>query len=80
MHTVYTLNTEELDDRFISSLKAAFPSRKVTIEVSDEAAEDTTGYLLKSPVNREHLITSMAEAQSAGTLVEMSSDELDRHK
>ncbi len=67
MQTIYTVNTWELDDRFIDSIKAAFPNRQVKIEVCDEM--DETEYLLSDPARRERLLRVMDDIKHGRNLV-----------
>ena len=67
MQTTYQLNTEELDDRFLSSLKAAFPRRKVTIAVNDET--DETEYLLSDPARKERLLRAIDDINQGRNLI-----------
>ena len=67
MQTTYTLNTDELDERFLSSLKAAFPQRQVTIAVNDEP--DETEYLLSDPVRKERLLRAIEDINHGRNLV-----------
>ncbi len=67
MQTTYQLNTEELDDRFLSSIKAAFPHRKVTIAVNDEV--DETEYLLSDPARKERLLRAIDDINHGRNLV-----------
>ncbi|HSU84100.1 MAG TPA: hypothetical protein VLR69_16895 [Thermoanaerobaculia bacterium] len=69
MYTVYKLRADELDQRFLDTLKHQYQDREIEIVVSEaaEAAEDETAYLLRSPANRERLlkaIESVAEPSS----------------
>ena len=57
MQATYILNTEELDGRFLSSIKAAFPHRQVTIAIYDDP--DATEYLLSDPARRERLLRAI---------------------
>lgn len=41
MKVEYLLSTDELDDRVVASIRAAFPSRNVTIRVMPIADETT---------------------------------------
>ncbi len=81
MQTTYTLNTADLDERFLKSIKAAFPRRAVAIRVSDEAVEeDTTAYLLKSPANRKRLLKAVADAKAGRNLITVTPEQLARWK
>ena len=67
MQTTYTLNTDELDERFLSSIKAAFPQRQVTIAINDEP--DATEYLLTDPARRERLLRAIEDINHGRNLV-----------
>ena len=78
MYSIYRLNTNELDGRFIRALKAMFKNKDVEIAVCDvsEIEEDETAYLLKSPANRRHLIKAIENVDQHRNLVTVNLDEL----
>ena len=61
MYTIYKLRADELDQRFLETLKHQFQDREIEIVVSEaaEASEDETAYLLRSPANRERLLKAI---------------------
>jgi len=61
MYTIYKLRANELDQRFLDTLKHQFQEREIEIVVSESAdvAEDETAYLLRSPANRERLLRAL---------------------
>lgn len=61
MYTIYKLRADELDQRFLDTLKHQFQDREIEIAVCEAAdsAEDETAYLLRSPANRERLLRAM---------------------
>jgi antitoxin YefM len=61
MHTIYKLRADELDQRFLDTLKHQFQDREIEIVVCEAAdsAEDETAYLLRSPANRERLLRAI---------------------
>ncbi len=67
MQTTYTVNTDELDERFLASIKAAFPRRQVKIEVNDDAEE--TEYLLSDPARKERLLLAIDDINHGRNLV-----------
>ncbi|MBI3881054.1 MAG: hypothetical protein HY301_13465 [Verrucomicrobia bacterium] len=67
MQTTYQLNTDELDSRFLESIKAAFPRRRVTIAVNDEA--DETESLLADPERKARLLQAIEDINAGRNLV-----------
>lgn len=61
MYTIYKLRADELDQRFLDTLKHQFQDREIEIVVGEaaESAEDETAYLLRSPANRERLLKAL---------------------
>lgn len=61
MYTIYKLRADELDQRFLDTLKHQFQNRDIEIVVSEaaEGAEDETAYLLRSPANRDRLLRAI---------------------
>lgn len=78
MYTIYRLNANELDSRFIKALKAMFKNKEVEIAVCEvsEIEEDETTYLLKSPANRKHLLKAIENVTHQRNLVTLNLDEL----
>jgi antitoxin YefM len=69
MYTIYKLRADELDERFLDTLKHQFQDREIEIVVSEavDVAEDETAYLLRSPANRERLLRAIENvAQGRG--------------
>ena len=56
MYTIYKLRADELDQRFLDTLKHQFQDREIEIVVSEA---DETAYLLRSPANRERLLRAI---------------------
>ncbi len=71
MYTLYKLNADELDDRFLESLKAQFQHKLIEISVceAEQTSEDETAYLLKSHANREQLLAAIANVEAGDNLV-----------
>ena len=67
MHTVYRLNANELDQRFINALKATFPDKEIEIVVYEV---DETAYLMASVANRKKLIRAIENVKSGSNLIE----------
>jgi antitoxin YefM len=73
MQSVYHLNANELDDRFLESLRVLFGDRKIEIVVS---SVDETEYLLNHPANREHLLRAMKNAEEGKNLITVNLEDL----
>jgi len=56
MEAVFRLNTKELENSFINSIKDAYPDRNIEITVREQ---DETEYLCGSPANLERLETAI---------------------
>jgi len=71
MYTIYRLNADELDGRFLRALKAMFKNKEIEIVVCEAAQseEDETAYLLKSPANRERLSKAIENVAQDRNLV-----------
>ncbi|MDD5035971.1 MAG: hypothetical protein PHE55_14570 [Methylococcaceae bacterium] len=77
MYTLYKLNADDLDERFLESLKAQFQHKTIEISVceADQSSEDETIYLLKSPANRERLLKAIANAESGHDLISVDTSD-----
>ena len=69
MTTIFEVHTDQLDERFLASVKAMFPHQAVEIEVSDSTAMDETEYLLHTPANRERLLKAIADIEAGRNIV-----------
>lgn len=78
MYTVYRINADELDSRFLRALKAMFKNKEIEIVVCEAAQgeEDETAYLLRSPANRERLLKAIENVARERNLVTVPLDEL----
>lgn len=66
MHTVFHTTVEELDERFLASVRAAFKGGAIDITVSEA---DETAYLLSRPANRDRLLKAVADCSAGNNLV-----------
>jgi antitoxin YefM len=78
MYTIYRLNANDLDSRFLRALKALFKNKEIEIAICEaaEIEEDETAYLLKSPANRERLLQALENVAHDRNLVTVNVDEL----
>ncbi len=78
MYTIYKMNADEINGGFLKSLKAMFKNKEIEIAVCEAAKieEDETAYLLKSSVNREHLLKAIENVAHDRNLVTVKLDEL----
>jgi antitoxin YefM len=62
MYTLYRLNADDLNERFLESLRALFQGKDIEISVCETAdqTDDETAYLLRSPANRKRLMEAIA--------------------
>ncbi len=73
MYTSFHIKANELDEKFLKSIKTLFKSKEIFITIEDEP--DTTEYLLSTEANRKHLKKSLTEAKK-GKLVKVNLDKL----
>ena len=78
MYAIYKLRAEELDQRFLDTLKSQFQDREIEIAVCEVAdvAEDETAYLLRSPANRKRLLREIENVAQGRDLEAVDLDEL----
>ncbi len=74
MHTVYRLNANDLDQRFINALKASFPDKEIEIVVYEV---DETAYLMASEANRKKLMKAIENVKSGAQLIEIDIENLE---
>jgi antitoxin YefM len=73
MNTTYRLNANELDEKFLQSLKALFKDKDIEIIVSEV---DETAYLLRSEANKERLLKAVESVEKGENLVEVRMGDL----
>lgn len=78
MYALYRVHVDELDNRFLETLKTMFKHQEVEISVceSTQSEEDETAYLLKSPANRERLLKAIENVARQQDLVTVDLDQL----
>jgi antitoxin YefM len=78
MYTIYRINANELDGRFVRAMKAMFKNKEIEIAVCEAAQteNDETAYLLKSPANKKRLLQAIENVEHNRGLVAVTLDEL----
>ena len=78
MYMIYRVNAEELDSRFLRTLKAMFKGKEIEIVVGETAQseEDETAYLLRSPANRDRLLKAIENVAHDRNLVTIKTEDL----
>ena len=73
MYTLYKINSDELNDNFITAIKALFPHQTIEIAISQttETELDETTYLLANPVNKEKLLAAIAQVENNSNLIDV---------
>ena len=66
MFTEYHISSNELDSRFIESVKSLYPNKNLSIIIEEEL--DETEYLLKHPANKAFLISSIKQAEDGNVI------------
>jgi antitoxin YefM len=74
MHSVYRINTNELDPSFIDALKVTYPDKEIEIVVYEV---DETAYLLGSEANKKHLLKAIKNVKDKSNLVEVDIENLE---
>ena len=78
MYTTYRLNADELDMKFVKSLRSAFKGKEIEIAVCEtaEVESDETAYLLQSEVNRNRLLKAIDNIENGHNLVTVKLEKL----
>ena len=74
MNTIIQINSDELDNRFIESIKTLFKSKKLIISITEDI--DETAYLLQSKNNANRLFEALKDVKQNKNLVTVSSVEV----
>ena len=71
MYTVYRMNMNDLDDRFVEALRDLFKDKEVEITVTEI---DETQYLLQGEANRARLLQAVRNIENGQNLVDVPLD------
>jgi len=71
MVTVYRMNMNDLDDRFLEALRTLFKDKEVEIIVTEI---DETQYLLQGEANRIRLLQAVRNIENGQNLVDVPPD------
>lgn len=74
MRIIYRLKANELDDNFLEDLQKTYKDKEIEIIVREV---DETEYLLKSPINRQRLLTAKNNIEQGIHLVNVNLDYLE---
>lgn len=77
MYTTYQINTNDLTPDFIEILKRTYKDKEIEIAVSEI---DETDYLLRSPKNREILISRIDDIKNGINIVSTNTEEFDEKR
>jgi antitoxin YefM len=72
MQSVYRLNANDLDDRFLESLKTLWGDREIEIVISEV---DETSYLMANEANRLRLLKAVSDVKQGEKLIEFNLEE-----
>ena len=77
MVTTYKLNTSELENAFIDTIRTTYPNQVVEIEVREQ---DATEYLFSTPANRKRLMEAINNIEEGKNLISFDSVEQARQR
>ncbi len=66
MNAVFNLNTDDLDESFLTALKTTFAHRDIQISVQEM---DATSYLMSSPANHLRLMAALEDVEAGRNVV-----------
>jgi len=78
METIFRLKASEIDNGFLTTLKALFKKRDIEITVTD-IINDETEFLLKDTKNRAHLLEAINEVKQNKNLVRFTGEEFKKY-
>ncbi|MBI5729713.1 MAG: hypothetical protein HY963_01115 [Ignavibacteriales bacterium] len=73
MNTIFQINADELDGKFLDTLKKLFKNKKLVISVMEDT--DETAYLLQSESNSQRLFNALEEIKTKKDLMIVNSVE-----
>lgn len=73
MNTIFQINSDDLDNRFIESIKTLFKNKKLIISVTEEI--DETTYLLQAENNAKRVFEALEDLKSNKNLLTINSIE-----
>jgi antitoxin YefM len=68
MYSIYRLNANDLDVKFIEGLKTLFQDKEIEIAVYEI---DETDYLTRSEANKQRLLAAIRNVEQKSNLVEV---------
>jgi hypothetical protein len=76
MQSIYYLNTNEINNEFLNSLKTLFSGKNIQITVTE--VPDETDYLLSNKANSKRLLKSVENINKGLGLKELDLEQLKR--
>ena len=73
MNTIFQINSDELDNKFIESIKTLFKNKRIIISIAEDI--DETAYLLQSKNNAKRLFDALDEIKNKKNLKAFNSIE-----
>ncbi|MEM9923412.1 MAG: hypothetical protein AAF915_06640 [Cyanobacteria bacterium P01_D01_bin.50] len=74
MHSIYRINTKQLDSSFIDALKVNYPDKEIERIVYEV---DETAYLLSSEANKKHFLKAVENIQNKSNIVGVDIENLE---
>ncbi len=73
MNTIFQINSNELDNRFIDTIKSLFKNKKIIISITEDI--DETDYLKQSKENFNRLQDALNDVNQRKNLISVNSIE-----
>ncbi len=74
MYTIYRLNADDLDTKFLKSIKTLFKDKEIEIIISEA---DETEYLLRSEANKKRLLEAVENVNNRQGLIQVQIDDVE---
>ena len=71
MHSSYRFKADELNNDFLSGLKATFKGKEISVDVYDDGEVDATAFILSNPRYADELLSRMNDLKSGQETVSL---------